>query len=339
MKTMHWLGLGLLAAAATYSRASVPAPDAVITARTKVLLLTAAGIIPDGVHVDTDAGVVTLYGSVRTSMQRDRAVFLTRTIPGVHGVRNLLQIIPAESKTVVDLVDTRIRAQAEHVLEAESARTGSRITIKAVHKGAVLLSGRANTLADQLHALESVWSIPGVRSVASEIKLPPPTKLPSEARELPWERSRDNWISANIKMKLLADAEVPALDVDVDTVGGVATLFGMVATEAARSAAVADAQQVEATLVVRDELIVVPTAEQPEVRGADAQIEDRIKAALRLRPPLRAVDVGVRNGIAHLTGTVDTGSDHLAAATVTRSTPGIRRIIDDLQLPSVRSGW
>ena len=50
-------------------------------------------------------------------------------------------------------------------------------------------------------------------------------------------------ITADTKMRLLADSDVPALDVNVDTFNGTVTLWGSVPTQQAKAAAEADARR------------------------------------------------------------------------------------------------
>ena len=52
------------------------------------------GLSPLGVNVDTRAGVVTLFGTVPTSALKEGATAQARSVAGVKGVENELQIVP-----------------------------------------------------------------------------------------------------------------------------------------------------------------------------------------------------------------------------------------------------
>ena len=58
------------------------------------------------------------------------------------------------------------------------------------------------------------------------------------------ETASDMWITSATKMRLLADSQTPALDINVDTLAGVVTLFGIVPLQEAKAAAEADAHKV-----------------------------------------------------------------------------------------------
>jgi osmotically-inducible protein OsmY len=51
-----------------------------------------------------------------------------------------------------------------------------------------------------------------------------------------WETASDLWITSATKMRLLADSQTPALDINVDTWDGVVTLFGKVKKAVERAA-------------------------------------------------------------------------------------------------------
>src|SRR5262249_13371158 len=186
--------------------------------------------------------------------------------------------------------------------------------------------------------------VPGGRSVKTEIKSP--DRLADEQIRERTQRPAgdaprsvggavsDTWITADTKMRLLADGDTPALDINVDTRNGVVTLFGMVGTEKEKQAAEADARKVNGVTRVVNQLQVVPKAEQKTVKAKDDEIERQVKQQLERREDLRdaSVSVEVKNGVARLTGTVDSESDRLAAAIAARSTPGVRAVQDDLRV-------
>ncbi len=66
--------------------------DATITTRVKTALLNDPDINATRIDVNTSAGVVTLSGQVRTQAEADRAVQVTRTVPGVKDVRQTLKV-------------------------------------------------------------------------------------------------------------------------------------------------------------------------------------------------------------------------------------------------------
>jgi hyperosmotically inducible protein len=136
-------------------------------------------------------------------------------------------------------------------------------------------------------------------------------------------------------MRLLADSNVPGLEIDLDSWDGVVTLFGIVSSQDAKSAAEADARQVSGVKRVVNELQVVPSAQQQVVNASDDELQPEVRKALD-EHGFRDVGLEVRNGVARLTGHVSTGARSLEAAVVARSIPGVRAVEDDLRLPAAR---
>ncbi len=66
--------------------------DATITTRVKTALLNDQDVDATRIDVSTTAGVVTLSGEVRSKGDADRAVQVTRAVPGVKDVREALKV-------------------------------------------------------------------------------------------------------------------------------------------------------------------------------------------------------------------------------------------------------
>lgn len=74
-------------------KAGAGSQDAWITTKVKSAL-TAEGLDPLHVHVDTDAKVVTLSGSVDSAAKREKALSVARGVTGVLGVKDHLFVKP-----------------------------------------------------------------------------------------------------------------------------------------------------------------------------------------------------------------------------------------------------
>jgi hyperosmotically inducible protein len=313
-------------------------PDSWITLETKLALVSEKHLTVDDVHVDTVNGRITLYGKVSTEARRRHAGIVARGMKGAKSVRNLLQVVRPPNEAAVAAADEQIKDQLTSLLEADPSLAGSHITVKSVDQGAVLLSGTALTFSAHLGAVESASSIAGVRSVASEIKAPDELTEAELARVANGTRdtARDSWTTADVKLRLLADGEVPALDVSVDTFHGVVSLFGMVPTVEAKAAAAADAQRVDSVVGVNDELQVVHEGGRKLVEAEDTVVKLNIEAAFKPFPQFKQVEVEVKNGRVHLTGTVGSGWDRLHAAIAAREAQGVRSVDDDLHITQPR---
>src|SRR5215475_10049334 len=110
-------------------------PDAWVTTKAKLALLTTDGVSSTDVHVDTVDGHVTLHGKVATEQEKARAEQAVRGIDGVADVRNMLVVVPPSQQKAVDVADDQIKAQVEKALKADQALADSTIEVVSVNKG------------------------------------------------------------------------------------------------------------------------------------------------------------------------------------------------------------
>jgi osmotically-inducible protein OsmY len=315
-------------------------PDAWITTKTKLALLTTEGVSGTAVHVDTVRGRVTLYGKVGSAAEKAKAETVAQQIDGVKGVRNLLQVVAPPRAQAVQVSDDALKSRVEQALRADLALRDSQIAVPSVHQGVVRLAGTAKTLSAHRRAVEVVAHVPGVRRVASEVHShdtladaeiwrEPTPHPPGEAYGV-WEAASDMWITSETKMRLLADSHTPALDINVDTREGIVTLFGIVPSQKAKAAA-ADARQVSGVTRVVNDLQVVASAKQAAVKARDEELAHAVQQAFE-PAAFKDITVEVKNGVVRLTGTVVSGARRLEAAMAARAIPGVRAVKNELRL-------
>lgn len=342
LQRMNWLTAGSLVLcllAAKPAHAMDP-PDAWVTTKVKMSLLTGDGVSTAAdVNVDTVEGRVTLHGVVPTETEKARAEQISRSIDGVRTVQNLLQVVPTGAKEAVSVADAQLEKNVAAVLARDAALESSSVKIASVHDGVVLLSGSARTLSAHRRALEDARAVPGVKRVSSEIESPDKLGddeifMSSKAGKTDGLKSAayDTWITTAAKARLLATADVPALDVSVDTRNGVVTLFGKVPSVASRSLAEAAVKKVDGVRAVRNDLEVVPGSAAKRVEETDDRLSAAIDQRLEAKGELEdgSISVHVKNGVARLTGSVASQNDRMLAMTTTRRVPGVRSVIDDL---------
>lgn len=339
-----WIRYSVMAIAmgvALAARAGTAPPDAWITTKIKLALLTTEGVSGTAIKVDTVIGRVTLYGKVHSAEEKAKAETIARKVDGVQGVDNLLQVVAPEHEEAMRVSDEHLKQQVEQALQADPSLKSSNIDVRSVNRGVVLLGGTAKTLSAHLRAVEVAAAVPGVRRVASEIQSPdtladeeiwraPAPHQPSQGYGV-LDSANDIWITSAVRMSLIADSNVPGLEIDLDSWDGVVTLFGIVSSQDAKGAAEADALKVSGVKRVVNELQVVPSANQQAVNASDDELQREVRKALD-EHGFRDVGLEVRNGVARLTGTVPTGARNLEAAVVARSIPGVRAVEDDLRL-------
>lgn len=317
--------------------------DAWITTKTKMALLTTDGVSGTAINIDTVDGRVTLHGKVETAAEKDKAAAAAQKIEGAKEVRNLLQVVPSAAKDVVKASDSDLTNKVQDALKADKALADSSIKVQSVNSGVVLLSGKAATLSDHLRALETARAVPGVQRVTSEIESP--DKLADDeirkdrgsagsAAAGATEMVTDAYITSAVKMRLMANGDTPALDINVDTQNGMVTLFGIVPTTASKAAAEMEAKKVDSVRSVRNDLQVVAKANQDKVEVKDEEISRKVNEAIDNRDALDKadIDVEVKNGVVRLTGTVPNESLRLLSATTARSISGVRSVHDELKI-------
>ncbi len=320
---------------------AVTRPDAWITAKTKLALLTTEGVSGTAIHVDTVMGQVTLHGKAASSAEKDKAESVAKSIDGVQSVRNLVQVVSASANDAVQVADDQLKEQVGKALKANRSLSDSSITVQSVNNGVVLLGGKAASVTDHLQAVTTAANQRGVRRVASEVVSPDQLSdaeiwrernQPGGADDTVAGTATDMWITTAAKMRLLADSKTPALDINVDTDNGQVILFGMVPSETAKAAAEAEVRKVSGVKTVRNELQVVAKPQQEAVKARDEEVADAINTRFENHESLKNVDVDVKNGVVQLKGTVPSATDRLAAAVVARSTPGVHAVNDHLRI-------
>jgi osmotically-inducible protein OsmY len=323
------------------TRAGAATPDAWITTKTKLALLTTEGVSGTAIKVDTVLGRVTLHGKVGSTEEKTKAETVAQQIDGVKSVRNLLQVVAPQHEKAMQVSDDALKQRIEQELQADPSLKSSQITVQSVNQRVVLLGGTAKTLSAHLHAVEVAAAVPGVRRVASEVQSPDTladAEIWREATPQPpsegygaWDTASDIWITSATKMRLLADSETPALDINVDTWAGVVTLFGVVPSQQAKAAAEADARKVSGVKRVENELQIVASAKQAAGKVRDEELERAVKQAFDT-PDLKGIGIEVKNGVVRLTGGVPSGARRLEAAVAARAVPGVRAVEEDLRL-------
>ena len=141
-------------------------PDAWLTAKAKVALMTTEGIRTTHLNVDTVNGVVTLHGQVPAADQKTKAADVVKKLDGVKEVKNLLQVVPSaerkavkrsddEIKKAVKRSDDEIKKDLDAAWKSHKALNDSGIKVQSVNDGVVLLSGSTKSHAVYVQPLKS----------------------------------------------------------------------------------------------------------------------------------------------------------------------------------------
>ena len=134
-----YVASALLVAVAAGWVSAADAPDAWLTMKTKISLMTTEGLSTLDLNVDTVQGVVTLHGKVPTESEKAKAEATARRIDGVKDVKNLLQVVSDSSKKAVERTDDQIKDAVVAAFKANKRVSDSGIKVQSVNKGVVLL--------------------------------------------------------------------------------------------------------------------------------------------------------------------------------------------------------
>ncbi len=141
--------------------------DSYMTAATKLRLINDGKVPSMDVKVDTDHGVVTLFGSVPNGVARAAAEADVRKVEGVVRVQNELEVVPKSERSMVKGDDKVIRSSVQDALKAHDF---DHVDV-AVENGAVRLTGSVPTIFRRLKAATVARSIDGVRTVNDDLRV------------------------------------------------------------------------------------------------------------------------------------------------------------------------
>ena len=113
--------------------------------------------------VVVEKGWVTLSGHVTWNYQRRLACTLVRSLMGVRGVTDSIELKP-----LLSLSD--VKSQINNALKRHVLLNNCKIDI-AAHEDAVVIKGQVHSLAEHSMVLHSVWSTPGVRTIVDQMEI------------------------------------------------------------------------------------------------------------------------------------------------------------------------
>ncbi len=130
----------------------------------------------------------------------------------------------AQERSVGQAVDdVAILAQINHRLLQRSETLFTSVDVEVV-EGRVLLTGNVQRPGDRVEVARMAWQATGVREVLNELEINDQSSLRNYAKDV--------WITTQLKIKLLGDAEISAINYSVDTINSVVYLFGIAQSQA-----------------------------------------------------------------------------------------------------------
>ena len=145
----------------------------------------------------------------------------------------------------------------------------------------------------------------------------------------------DSWVTMKTKVSLITTEGVDTHDLNVDTVNGVVTLHGKVATEAEKFKAEKVARGIEGAKDVKNLLQVVPSVQRANVERSDEEIKKGVEAAFKANR--RVEDSGIKvssvnKGVVLLSGKTKSMAAHLESVEVANAVRGVRHVSTEVQV-------
>lgn len=148
--------------------ASQTVSDAWVTTATKMRLMASPTTPALDINVDTENGVVTLFGIVSSEESKKEAEAQARQVSGVKEVVNALQVVPKAEQEAVRAKDDQIKKSVEEAMERHKELGNVDVEVQG---GVVRLTGTVPSQSDRLRASVVVRSTRGARAVQNELRV------------------------------------------------------------------------------------------------------------------------------------------------------------------------
>lgn len=311
----------ILTLAAVPSFAADRPTDADVSAAVKTELVLDPAVRSNDITVDTNAGVVTLTGTVDNITARKRAERLAGTVRGVRSVVDLIVVEPAVS------VGGKLLAQTvKDALYADPATDSYQLDVSAEDDGRVTLRGTVDSWTERRLAEDVAGNVAGVTSIDNKVHVRDQT-----------QRS-DFEIRADVEARLKWDVNIDATGIGVTVNDGKVSLSGTVPSAAERNRALRESWASGVKGVDADGLKVTDALSNNWKRqpapfvASDSQITDAVDAAMLFDPRVREFDIhaDVENGVVTLSGIVDNLRARSAAFDDAMNTEGVVRVQNNI---------
>jgi len=271
--------------------------------------------------VSVEDGIVTLSGNVNSYQEKQLAANVVKSVKGVAGLNNLVDVDYKESR-----IDSEIESEIRAALKWNEKIDGGLIQID-VNDGDVSLSGSVGSAAEKTNAMYTSY-VAGVKSVDnSDLEVQWWLK-DEDLRKFKDVDVTDAEIEQAIYDAAIYDPRINMFDITAEADLGWVTLRGEVNNLNAKNAAEKLAENtLGATGVTNRIKVKAPIVE-------DIAIEADIRESLRENAITEAwgIKVVVQNGVATLTGTVDSYVEKSEAAWVASNNEGVNEVVNSLEV-------
>ncbi len=298
--------------------------DAVATLKRDVYLVD----LP--ITVVVKDGVVTLEGTVGSAYEKDLAEKDAQWLSNVKSVNNDLEVERSEKRGVREIEpspsDANLKKAVRDELNQDIRLNASDISVNASY-GGITLDGAVYSHYEKRLAEQDAYDVVGVGWVTNNLFARVDT--------------REDWaILDDVKFNLDTDATTEGFDITVKVNNGVVTLSGNVNTwyEKLHAQEIADKVKGVKKVINQIKEYMEMTRAHPGAMVAK-DIKENFKRNWILSYVCDRINVTVKNGVATLTGEVDTWAQYRQASDVTFSTEGVWKVDNRLHVKGYNYNW
>jgi osmotically-inducible protein OsmY len=271
--------------------------------------------------VKVSQGLITLYGTVNSQVEKTEAGYKASEVPGVTKVQNEL---------VVDFPQTRpdpqIQQDVHSTLQRDVYLTGFPITVT-VNNGYVNLQGNVATLYQEERAFQDALKVWNVKGVENHLQINP-WENGSLRQKAPYYS--DTEIQQAVENALMQDLRITdPYHIEIDVSYGHVTLRGSVPNMLQRRYAARDVQNIVGVVAVTNLLNA-----NVYVTRNDLDIQGDVEDALASDPNLHDADINVtvNRGVVALEGLVNNYYKREDAGVVAEGIPGVKDVINEVMV-------
>ena len=278
-------------------------------------------------------GIVSLTGWVGNAYQKRRAAQGARWVSHVTFVENELVVRPEEKGELReraayvsdDALEQAIREELAEDIRVDASEIEARAS-----DGEVTLEGSVTNYAQKRIAEQDARDVVGVAWVTNNLFVKT-------------DQAADDWIiRADVDFDLQTDSALAPFDLEIRVKDGVVTLTGRVHDSSEKYHATDVAGGVRAVREVVNEIRVEPATgtitKQSDVTLA-REIRDRLRRHWTTARVADRIRVGVKDGVATLTGDLDTWDERLEAGLLALGTEGVRKVQNRLTVKGYDYEW
>ena len=292
-----------------------------ITAAVEAELLFNTTTPSNMINVMTDEGIVTLSGSVGNILAKDRAAKVARSIKGVKGVVNLIEVDAPER------TDNALKQDVHDALLFDPATDSYEVEVE-VNEGVVMLTGTVDSWQEKQLCSFVARGVEGVTDVVNQVTIDT-------------DAERDDYeIMQEVKEVIDNDIRVDNALIEVAVDNGRVTLSGTVGSETEKFQAISDAWVNGVRSVNAENLEVESWARDDRMRKdkyvakSDSEVKDAILKAFYYDPRVKSFNPGVEvnNGVVTLSGSVDNLKAKRSAEEDARNVVGVFAVENNISV-------